>query len=183
MDVLCLDLASGSAIGRHGARKHTYVDQSPLVARRLGLASLPLACLTFLIAAQAFSSTVSGFDSTEWFHFGQRHIKYGILITLAWVCLVLVKIIMGVNLISVATHRRADMERREAEDVVNDFGRDPIGESKDEKNYNRDLKTLLLQKKDDASRASDMGERTKDGVKKRPGLNELTRFTMVKYIW
>ncbi|KIM31638.1 hypothetical protein M408DRAFT_317895 [Serendipita vermifera MAFF 305830] len=183
MDVLCLDLASGSAMGRHGARKHTYVDQSPLVARRLGFASLPLACLTFLIAAQAFSSTVSGFDSKEWFHFGQRHIKYGILITLAWVCLVLVKIIMGVNLISVATHRRADMERREAEDVVNDFGRDPIGESKDEKNYNRDLKTLLLQKKDDASRTSDMGERTKDGVKKRPGLNELTRFTMVKYIW
>jgi hypothetical protein len=39
---------------------------------------------------------------------------------------------MGVNLISFATHRRADMERREAEDVVNDFGRTPIGESKDE---------------------------------------------------
>jgi hypothetical protein len=46
--------------------------------------------------------------------------------------LVVIKIIMGVNLISFATHRRADMERREAEDVVNDFGRNPIGESKDE---------------------------------------------------
>jgi hypothetical protein len=40
---------------------------------------------------------------------------------------------MGVNLITFATERRAGMEQREAEDVINDFGRDPIGESKDEK--------------------------------------------------
>lgn len=46
--------------------------------------------------------------------------------------LVVVKIIMGINLITFATHRRADMQQREAEDVVNDFGRNPIGESKDE---------------------------------------------------
>jgi hypothetical protein len=106
---------------------------------------------------------------------------------------------MGINLINFATNRRADMEQREAEDVVNDFGRDPIGESKDEKvwwidqgssvnlkfpqNYNRELKSLLLQKKDDASRTPDMGEYKKNGEKKRPGLNELTRFTMVKRIW
>jgi hypothetical protein len=85
MDVLCLDLASGSAIGRHGARKHTYVDQSPLVARRLGFASLPMACLSVLIAAQAFSSTIASSESRGWFHFDQRHVKYGILLTSAWV--------------------------------------------------------------------------------------------------
>jgi hypothetical protein len=45
-DVLCRDLASGS---RLGARKNSYVDQSPVVARRLGFASLPLAVLTILI--------------------------------------------------------------------------------------------------------------------------------------
>ena len=49
-DVLCRDLASGS---RLGARKHSYVDQSPVVARRLGFASLPLAVLTILIGTQA----------------------------------------------------------------------------------------------------------------------------------
>ncbi len=49
-DVLCHDLASGS---RLGARKHSYVDQSPVVARRLGFASLPLAVLTILIGTQA----------------------------------------------------------------------------------------------------------------------------------
>jgi len=50
-------------------------------------------------------------------------------------------------------------------------------------NYNCELKSLLLQKKDDASRTPDMGEYKKNGEKKRPSLNELTRFTMVKRIW
>ena len=31
-----------------------------------------------------------------------------------------------------ATHRRSGMEARQAADVVNDFGRDPIGEGKEE---------------------------------------------------
>jgi hypothetical protein len=43
-----------------------------------------------------------------------------------------IKVIMGVNLVSYASRRRAGMEDREAEDAVNDFGRDPIGEGKEE---------------------------------------------------
>lgn len=39
---------------------------------------------------------------------------------------------MGVNLVSYATRRRAGMEARATEDVVNDFGRVPIGEGKEE---------------------------------------------------
>lgn len=39
---------------------------------------------------------------------------------------------MGVNLVSYASRRRAGMEDREAEDAINDFGRDPIGEGKEE---------------------------------------------------
>jgi hypothetical protein len=39
---------------------------------------------------------------------------------------------MGVNLVSYATRRRAGMEAREQEDAVNDYGRDPIGEGKEE---------------------------------------------------
>ena len=46
---------------------------------------------------------------------------------------VVIKIIIGVNLVSFATQRRAGMEDREQEDKVNDFGRDPIGEGKDER--------------------------------------------------
>lgn len=44
----------------------------------------------------------------------------------------MVKIIIGVNLLSYATRRRAGMEEREEADKVNDFGRDPIGEGKEE---------------------------------------------------
>jgi hypothetical protein len=40
---------------------------------------------------------------------------------------------MGVNLVSYATRRGAGMEAREAADVVNDFGRDPIGEGQEER--------------------------------------------------
>lgn len=44
-----------------------------------------------------------------------------------------VKIILGVNLLSYATRRHVGMDARAAADAVNDFGRDPIGEGKEEK--------------------------------------------------
>jgi hypothetical protein len=109
---------------------------------------------------------------------------------------VVIKVIMGVNLVSYATRRRAGMEAREAEDAMNDFGRDPIGEGKEEQIYNRELKTLLDSRRDDASPTSEIGERTRTGSglstmsmgrggaeKKRVKLEDLTRFTMVKRIW
>jgi hypothetical protein len=48
---------------------------------------------------------------------------------------VVIKVIMGVNLVSYATKRKAGMEAREAEDAINDFGRDPIGEGREEQVY------------------------------------------------
>jgi hypothetical protein len=39
--------------------QHGYVDQSPLVARRLGFASLPLAVLAILIGSQLFGLVVA----------------------------------------------------------------------------------------------------------------------------
>lgn len=87
-DVLCRDLSSGSAVGRRGARKvrcmgdriimvqifsnillqHTYVDQSPLVARRLGFASLPLAVLAIIIGSQSVNLLIAMHtdDSMPW---------------------------------------------------------------------------------------------------------------------
>lgn len=131
---------------------------------------------------------------------------------------VVIKIIMGVRLLSYATSRRAGMESRITADSVNDFGRDPIGEGKDERvrvpslqhhpmtpsinvsrqKYNRDLKTLLDNKRDDAAPVAEIGERKPEqngkfsssgrggggGDKKtRLELEEITRFTMVKRIW
>ena len=122
---------------------------------------------------------------------------------------------MGVYLVSYATRRRAGMEVREAEDVVNDYGRDPIGEGQEERvsgistfsltvlkrrvphvqKYNRELRDILDNKWDDAAQVSEIGElgssergvieptRDEDRKRKRPKLEELTRFTMVKRIW
>ncbi|THH09808.1 hypothetical protein EW145_g1766 [Phellinidium pouzarii] len=187
MDVLCLDLANGSAVGRRSARKHSYVDQSPIVARRLGFPALPLAVLAGLIGSQSVGLLISTYslwpitldgnmlDRTKW-------VALGIVF---WVCCVVIKIIIGVNLVSFATRRRAGMEVREEVDKINDFGRDPIGEGKEEREYNRDLKTLLDYKGNDATRVPDIGENSTrtDGGSKRPKLEELTRFTMVKRIW
>ncbi|KAF7321257.1 hypothetical protein MKEN_00645400 [Mycena kentingensis (nom. inval.)] len=190
-DVLCRDLASGSAVGRRGARKHTYVDQSPLVARRLGFASLPLAVLAILIGSQSISLlfTTESDDSLPWMTSNAEilHLlKWGTMGVLFWLCFVVVKVILGVNLVSYATKRKAGMEAREAEDAVNDFGRDPIGEGKEEQAYNRELKTLLDNKRDDAAAVAEIGERragATKGKKARVKLEDLTRFTMVKRIW
>lgn len=181
-DVLCRDLASGSAVGRHGVRKvgvnivlspssltdqrsefqHTYVDQSPLVARRLGFASLPLAVLAVLIGSQSVALLVAmhAEESPLWTRSWQDYTpndwtnvaKWTALAILCWgwcvfliaschSCLcsagfcdsvLVVKIILGVRLLTYATRRRAGMEAREIADRANDFGRDPIGEGKEE---------------------------------------------------
>lgn len=111
---------------------------------------------------------------------------------------VVIKIIMGVRLLGYATKRRAGMEQRKADDKINDFGRDPIGEGGEERVYNRELKTYLDNQADDATAVAEIGENQKSGSKgentgrgesggggnkKRPDLEDITRFTMVKRIW
>ncbi|RCI04986.1 hypothetical protein CU098_000397, partial [Rhizopus stolonifer] len=44
IDVLCKDLVIGSP-GRMSGKHHAFVDQSPVVSRRIGFPVLPLACL------------------------------------------------------------------------------------------------------------------------------------------
>lgn len=119
-----------------------------------------------------------------------------------------VKIIVGVNLLSYATRRHAGMDARAAADTVNDFGRDPIGEGKEEKvsrmnhrlclgnhkflkKYNRELKAHLDNSLDDVLRTAEIGENPpgkpsgsgRKDKKERVKLEDLTRYTMVKRIW
>ena len=230
--------------------QHTYVDQSPLVARRLGFASLPLAVLVILMGTQSVNMLIAmhaddwspwnwtwqlpDMSNEDWINIA----KWVALAAMFWVwsvtspvnlyvdlelmfllrvhSTVVIKIIMGVRLLSYATSRRAGMESRISADSVNDFGRDPIGEGKDERvripsfqrhplthsinvlrqKYNRDLKTLLDNKRDDAAPVAEIGERKPEqngkpssggggggDKKKRLELEEITRFTMVKRIW
>ncbi|KAF8697768.1 Eukaryotic membrane protein family, partial [Rhizoctonia solani] len=169
-DVLCRDLlASGS---RRPSRKNTYVDQSPLVARRLGLPTLPLAVLVLLIGSQLSANVMS---LHEWNWTWERATQCAVLGVLIWLCLVTIKLMLGVNLLVYATSRKKHMDTRAQEDEdVNKFGRNPIGEGKEEQGYNRELKTLLNRKADDAGGGA---------ARKKVALEDLTRFTMVKRIW
>ena len=54
MDVLARDLVIASPGQTSTAYRHTFVDQSPIVSRRLGFAALPLACLLVRVAFQIF---------------------------------------------------------------------------------------------------------------------------------
>jgi len=105
---------------------------------------------------------------------------------LFWLCFVVIKVIVGVNLVGYATRRRSGMEARQAADVVNEFGRDPIGEGKEEQLYNRQLKTLLENDRDDVPHTAEIGENMSGDISKKKGrvkLEDLTRYTMVKRIW
>lgn len=46
--------------------------------------------------------------------------------------LVALKILLGLGLLSYSALRQAGMDEREAQDAVNDFGRAPVGISKEE---------------------------------------------------
>ncbi|KAG8681043.1 hypothetical protein FRC08_015879 [Ceratobasidium sp. 394] len=192
-DVLCRDLlASGS--GR-SSRRHTYVDQSPLVARRLGLPTLPLAVLVMLIGAQSAQLVLAVHGSSwGWSWTWIRSAQCAVVGLLAWFCLVTIKIMLGVNLLAYAIGRKKGMDARiQADEDVNKFGRNPIGEGKEEQVYNRELKTVLSHAADDVPPISELGQTGEDKANNRGGgggggrnkvaLEELTRFTMVKRIW
>ena len=114
----------------------------------------------------------------------------GIILNVGNVSFLALKVLLGVNLISYAGSRRIGMEARAVADQVNDFGRDPIGEGKEEQEYNKQLQKLVDNWQDDAICVSEMGEgqgiskvEAKGSGKKRVPLEDLTRFTMVKRIW
>ena len=74
--------------------QHTYVDQSPLVARRLGFASLPLAVLAILIGSQSINLLIAMHtdETTPWMWNKSdlstedlvNMAKWGAMIGLAW---------------------------------------------------------------------------------------------------
>ncbi|WVQ73897.1 hypothetical protein IAR50_003478 [Cryptococcus sp. DSM 104548] len=145
--------------GRH----RILLDQSPLVARRLGFASIPLACLVIRVAFQAIGmlTTQHGSYADERGELGAGggswdDIWAGLKVAswvgvgiCAWGCLVFLKIILGLSLLGYSAMRQEGMEEREEEDKVNDFGRSAVGESKEEAEYNRQTKEYLTQPADD----------------------------------
>lgn len=194
-----------SHLRRTDAQHPVLLDQSPLVSRRLGIANIPLAVLVVRIGAQMFGMlassghVVDGEALSSGVFWTALKWVIGILVTAtAWGCLVVVKLLLGLGLLSYSALRQAGMEEREAEDEVNNFGRNPVGVSKEEMAYHKEVSRYLSQPADDLPDHASAPISAADpatprpthavlpkaqGKKKNWRLEEVERWTMVKRIW
>lgn len=69
------------------------------------------------------------------------------------------------------------MKEREVQDSLNDYGRPPVGESRDERHRSLAIKQLLSNPSDNLTNGKN------SSTKGRLKLEEVTRFTMTKKIW
>lgn len=229
MDVLCRDLVVGGPSTKENSRKHTFVDQSPIISRRLGFAALPLACLLVRLILQIIGmiGDTSHIDEciapaspriseTGWIGVVARKLgavdidndwvraldlfvrgsAWALTAVLAWAFLVAIKLLLGTNLVSFASHRYATMHERENEENLNSRDRAPIGTNKDERSYDKSLGQFIDKAGDDAIQIKLDGthvmptpkEKGKaDGqqkVNKETSLMEVSRYNMVRSrIW
>ncbi|TNY24078.1 eukaryotic membrane protein family-domain-containing protein [Rhodotorula diobovata] len=198
VDVLCKDLVTGAA-GRGGRRSHEgepFVDQSPLVSRRLGFAALPLGCLVVRVISQAFEMLAdeSGVDecavppsSAQWGGSGPKGVGRGeevdawarvgrgvvvaLVVGVGWMCLVALKLLIGISLRSFASHRLLTSSSRLAEEALASRSRPKIGVSPAEEALDREVAALLK---------GPLEGDTGGGGERRKGLEELGRYDMVK---
>ncbi|KIR71521.1 hypothetical protein I310_04828 [Cryptococcus deuterogattii CA1014] len=170
-DVLAKDVLLAGSITSSSSRRHRdgksrnhriLLDQSPLVARRLGFASIPLACLVLRISWQAIGMLTMSHSHPEESEFGDGGeeglwgmVWWGLKVA-SWIgtlkgknSLVFLKIILGLSLLGFSAMRQEGMDEREAEDSVNDYGRSAVGESKEETEYNRQTREYLSKTADD----------------------------------
>lgn len=152
--------------------QRVFSDPSPLVSRRLGFATLPLACLVIRVLMQAIgmatrpgeadeaiplTSTADGSvalfgnpnssSAADNFWHSSTARWLGILLGgfVCWVCLVALKIILGISLLNFATRRCGGMEARLAEDdELNKLARSPLGEAEGERVSRRHLRLHYL---------------------------------------
>ncbi|GJN93773.1 hypothetical protein Rhopal_006831-T1 [Rhodotorula paludigena] len=166
VDVLCKDLVAGSAAKSGGARQRgdePFVDQSPLVARRLGFAALPLSCLVVRVIAQAFEmlSDESGVDEcalpspagglgphgSKWGRWWAAEVGAWVGVALAvgvgWVCLVALKLLIGINLRAFASARWSTQRAREGEELLASRERAKIGVTAHEAELDAQVERLL----------------------------------------
>ncbi|GAK68127.1 DUF747 family protein [Moesziomyces antarcticus] len=230
MDVLCRDLVVGGPSMRENSRKHTFVDQSPIISRRLGFAALPLACLLVRLILQIIGmiGDTSHIDEciapvnpriseTSWIGVVARKLgavdinnewvraldlfvrgsAWALTAVIAWAFLVAIKLLIGTNLVSFASHRYASMHERENEEALNSRDRAPIGTNKDERSYDKSLGRFIDRPDDDAVQIKLDGshvlpaakEREKSKVdsakpKKETSLMEVSRYNMIRSrIW
>ncbi|BGP51391.1 hypothetical protein JCM10450v2_007333 [Rhodotorula kratochvilovae] len=150
VDVLCKDLVAGASPQRR--ESEPFVDQSPLVSRRLGFAALPLGCLVVRVISQAFEMLAdeSALDD-----------------------LVALKLLIGISLRTFSTHRLLSSAPRLAEESLASRSRPKIGVTASEAALDAEVSALLRAPVDGEREGGQEGGR-------RKGLEELGRYDMVK---
>lgn len=189
IDVLCRDLLparQSSAMDDDHQRQSTFVDQSPVVTRRLGFAVLPLTCVLIRLAYQIAEMLAQSRDPGEstLSKGGVERVVAGaawVLVALiVWVFLVVLKIMLGVNLALFAKHRYATRAEREQEETRNARGREPIGETPEETAMQTDIKPLVDKDADNAPRVGLYGQKPPTAKeRKETSLLDVNRYTLV----
>ncbi|KAG0097916.1 hypothetical protein BGZ93_001661 [Podila epicladia] len=111
IDILSRDLVVGSPARLAGNKnsliqhQQMFVDQSPMVSRRIGLAALPLACLVICVTIQTLQMVLSTLPSEPG--------RVLVVETAASIHSVALKLLIGINLLGFAHHRYTTMESRE----------------------------------------------------------------------
>lgn len=189
MDVLCRDLLpphTATAMDGHVQRQSSFVDQTPLATRRLGLAVLPLVCVTIRLAFQIVDMLLPSTDEMELVS-SQRvldQVVFGatacLVLVAAWIALVVLKILLGVRLVHFATKRYASRHEREREDQRNARGRPPIGETPSEAAYEAQISRMVDAKEDDAPHVGLYGSSAAPGRnRKEISLLDVQRYSLV----
>jgi hypothetical protein len=124
-----------------------------------------------------------------------RGSAWALTLVIAWAFLVAIKLLLGTNLVSFASHRYATMHERENEETLNSKDRAPIGTNKDERSYDKSLGRFIDKPDDDAilikldgTHVAPVVKDKKDGVqakvKTESSLMEVSRYNMVRSrIW
>ncbi|WFD34261.1 hypothetical protein MCUN1_001098 [Malassezia cuniculi] len=185
MDVLCYDLLPHK--GDPALPKGSFVDQSPIAARRLGFSVLPLSCVMVRLGFQIFSmiNENAAEDELELDYAShepqERAIRIGTWILFAaigWTLLVMLKILLGVNLVSYASRRYASRHAREHEEQLNAKGRAPIGEVPAEAAQRTQLRSMVDRPEDNASSVGLYGQQPAGQKPKQTSLIDVSRYQM-----
>lgn len=188
MDVLCRDiLPASTAAAMDGQQQHQsmLVDQSPLATRRLGLSVLPLVCVAIRISFQVADMLWPTKDDLEvhraarWWDRAMVGTSLVLLLVVAWLALLVLKIVLGVRLTQFATHRYASRHPRELEDQRNAKGRPPIGEVPLESAQRAHTADLINKKEDNAVAAGLYGTATTRTSAKESSLLDVQRYSLV----
>lgn len=178
IDVLSRDLVIGNPTKNSDGMNNNFrpqkiVDQSPMVSRRIGFAAFPLTCFTISMTLQTVSMIYDLIQDTEDEPKNmpivnvatQPPIVWILCGILAYVMLILLKLLVGINLLGFAHRRYASMETREAE----------------ERAQAKKFEEHVLAEKEERETKSQILENSNDNLKKPEiTLDNIDRYTLFK---